>query len=181
MSAKYDLPQISTLAGRKIFFDANVLIYLFWPTGSQQWENRYSSAYGSLLTQGNELVVDYLVISETINVAIRAEYKKHLLANTLTEQDLPFKNFRNSPNGQSVVNDVYLIVKHSILEMFTVVEKDYTRAEVESFLIYDTLDFNDKGVLAICKENDFVLLTNDKDFKTSEIDILTANSILLQS
>ncbi|HCZ36712.1 MAG TPA: twitching motility protein PilT [Cytophagales bacterium] len=181
MPAKYDLPQISSLTGRKIFFDANVLIYLFWPTGSQHWENRYSNAYGNLLTQGNELVVDHLVISETINVAIRAEYRKHLLANTLTEQVLPFKTFRNSAEGQSVVNDVYLIVKHSILDLFTIVEKNFTKADIESFLTYDTLDFNDKGILAICKENDFVLLTNDKDFNTTEIDILTANSILLQS
>lgn len=115
---KYPLPQIASLANRKIFFDANVLIYLFWPTGSQNWETRYASVYGSLLTQGNELIVDYLVISETINVAIRAEYTKHLLANNLTKQALSFKDFRNSANGQSAVNDVFLIVKHSILDFF---------------------------------------------------------------
>ncbi len=181
MPSKYSLQQVASLTDRKIFFDANVLIYLFWPTGSQQWENRYSSAYGNLLTQGNELVVDYLVISETINVAIRAEYKKHLLANGLTEQTLSFKNFRNSAEGQSAVNDVYLIVKHSILDLFNVAEKNFALSEIESFLIYDTLDFNDKGILAICKENNFVLLTNDKDFNTAEIDILTSNPILLNS
>ncbi len=181
MPAKYNLPQIKSLAGRKIFFDANVLIYLFWPTGSHQWETFYASAYGNLITQGNELVVDYLSISETINVAIRSEYKKHLLQNALTEQALPFKTFRNSPDGQSALNDIFLIVKHSIIDMFTVVEKSFSKAEIESFLIYDSLDFNDKGILAICKENNFVLLTNDRDFNTTEVDILTANSILLNS
>ena len=74
---KYSTHNISAVTDRKIFFDANVLLYIFWPSGSFNWENNYSTAYSILLRQGNELVVDFIVISEVINRAIRLEYEKH--------------------------------------------------------------------------------------------------------
>jgi predicted nucleic acid-binding protein len=177
MPSKFNLRQIASLAGRAIFFDANVLIYLFWPTGSPIWEERYASVYGALISQKNTLLVDYLVVSEVINVALRVEYKKYLLTTPL----ISFKDYRNSPDGQSAVNDIYLIVKHSILEMFDTVEKTFSKGEMENFLLYDNLDFNDKAIVSTCKLNNFVLITNDKDFITSEIDILTGNPLLLRS
>ena len=57
MAARYALQNITDLQNRKVFFDANVLIYIFWPTGSYRWETDYSSAFGSLLRTNNELVV----------------------------------------------------------------------------------------------------------------------------
>ncbi len=179
MPTKYSAVQINAVADRKIFFDANVLIYLFWPTGSQNWEATYSKIYGSLITQKNELLVDYLVVAETINVALRTEYRKHLLNNSLSEKTFSYKDFRNSSDGESAVNDIYLIVKHSVLDMFSVVGKNFSLGDMISFLSYDTLDFNDKAIQFICKENDYLLLTNDRDFVSTEIDILTANPILL--
>ena len=40
-------------------------------------------------------------------------------------------------------------------------------------------DFNDQVITEICKNNGFTLITNDSDFKTQDIPILTANSKLL--
>ena len=40
-------------------------------------------------------------------------------------------------------------------------------------------DFNDQVITEICKNNGFTLITNDGDFKTQEIPILTANAKLL--
>ena len=39
--------------------------------------------------------------------------------------------------------------------------------------------FNDQVITEICKNNGFTLITNDGDFKTQEISILTANAKLL--
>ena len=40
-------------------------------------------------------------------------------------------------------------------------------------------DFNDQVITELCKNNGFTLITNDSDFKTQDIPILTANSNLL--
>jgi hypothetical protein len=66
MATKYRLQDVSQLQNRGIFVDANVLIYLFWPTGSLTWEQNYARVFGNLLRQGNSLFVDFSVISEIV-------------------------------------------------------------------------------------------------------------------
>lgn len=172
MAVKYRLQDIPLLQGRDIFVDANVLIYLFWPTGSYRLENAYAKAVSTLLKQKNRLCIDLFVISEVINSAIREEKKK-------AQPDLGFKEFRNSSEGVSALEDIHTIVRDGIFSQFSFLGKSFTKEEVNGFLIVDTLDFVDKCILAVCRENNCVLLTNDKDFKSSDIDILTANPNLL--
>ena len=42
-----------------------------------------------------------------------------------------------------------------------------------------TYDFNDLVFREICKDNDFILVTNDYDFCTTGINILTANTKII--
>jgi predicted nucleic acid-binding protein len=168
MTTKYSLSDVSHLIDRDIFVDANVLIYLFWSTGSIRWEIDYATAYSSLLKQGNTLYIDFLVISEVINQMLRIEYKKK-------QSSVSFKQFRDSPDGQQVLSNIYLIVETQILNQFNVIDKSFSKNDIQSFLKIDSLDFIDKGILNICQDNNFVLLTNDKDFKNANIDLLTCN------
>jgi len=179
MAANYRLQDFSQLAGRDVFVDAMVLIYLFWPTGQHNFEQNYAWVFRNLLRQGNNLIVDFLMISEIVNRVIKSEYEKHLLANSLTKAQLKYKDFRNSHDGQDALNDIYLIVKNDILNHFRVIGKAFERQDIESFLIVDELDFVDKATVSICAENNMVLLTNDKDFKNSGLDILTGNPHIL--
>jgi len=41
--------------------------------------------------------------------------------------------------------------------------------------IINNLDFSDKAIVKICDKNQFVLLTNDLDFKNENIDILSCH------
>lgn len=180
MAAKYSLQSISDLEDRKIFFDANVLIYIFWPSGAYKWEQLYSSAFGRLLNQKNELMVDFIVISEIVNRAHRLEYDKYLAATNISRSEYSYKQYRNSDDGQEALSDIYLIVETNILSNFTIVGKSFTKADIQSFLTVELLDFADKGILMTCKENACVLLTNDVDFKAADIDILSLNPAILK-
>lgn len=181
MATKYSTQNIPAVIDRKVFFDANILIYIFWPSGSQYWENIYSATYARLVRQGNEMLVDFIVISEIVNRAIRLEYDKFLIANTLTRSNISFKKYRNSADGHTALTDIYLMVKTDILNSFTVVGKSFTKQEINSFLTVDTLDFGDKAILLTCQENECILITNDVDYKTSNIDILTSNQSILNN
>lgn len=174
MAAKYDVQNIAQLQGRDVFLDANILIYLFWPTGSVSWENTYASAFGRLLRQQNKLCVDFLVISEVVNRAIKSEHVK-------LQPALKFKQFRDSQEGKDALNDIYKVVENNIINKFHFIGKAFSKDEVTQFLNVDTLDFFDKAILNVCKENNCVLLTNDKDFKIADIDILTANPVILRN
>lgn len=181
MATKYSTQNISELQDRKVFFDANVLIYIFWPSGAYTWEGSYSQVFSRLLRQSNELCVDFIVISEIINRTHRLEYDKYLRANTISKNELTYKQYRNNAEGQSSLSDIYLMVETNILDTFTIIGKSFSKTEIQSFLTFDPLDFGDKGILLTCQENSCVLLTNDVDFKTSNIDILTANLAILRN
>ena len=172
MATKYRLQDVAQLNGRDVFLDANVLIYLFWPTGQHSFEQNYARVFSNLLRQGNNLFIDFLMISEVINRILRIEHKKINPAQN-------FKDFRNSQDGKNALNDIYITVKNDILKRFNVVGKVFDSQDIENFLIVDELDFVDKATVVLCKENALVLLTNDKDFKNVDLDILTGNPHIL--
>ena len=173
MGAKYRLQDVSQLNGRNIFFDANVLIYLFWPTGQHSFEQNYARVFRNLLRQGNNLFVDFLVTSEVINRILRNEHQR-------INPSQKFKDFRNSEDGKDALDDIYIIVKNDILARFNVVGKAFNSQEIESLLSVDELDFVDKATVTLCEENNFVLLTNDKDFRDCGLDMLTGNPHILK-
>ena len=173
MGAKYRLQDVSQLNGRNIFFDANVLIYLFWPTGQHSFEQNYARVFRNLLRQGNNLFVDFLVTSEVINRILRNEHQR-------INPSQKLKDFRNSEDGKDALDDIYIIVKNDILARFNVVGKAFNSQEIESLLSVDELDFVDKATVTLCEENNFVLLTNDKDFKDCGLDMLTGNPHILK-
>ena len=174
MAARFDYCDLKTLQERSFFFDANILIYLFWPSASR-WEADYSQIYGRLLKQKNILFVDFLVISEVINRAHRIEYDKCLKTKVLTKNDLSYKTYRDSPDGQQAMSDIYLIIESNVISHFHIVGKKFSKNDIISYLSVNNLDFTDKAIVDICKENDLVLLTNDRDFKNVDLDILTSN------
>jgi len=172
MADRYKLGDIPKLSDRKFFVDANVLIHLFWSTGNMRWETEYATVYSSLL-KSNKLFVDFLVIAEVINKMLKTEYEKKYKA-------IKYKQFRDSANGQQVLSDIYLIVENQILTNFNVVGNSFSKSDILDFLTIDAFDFLDKGILKTCQDNDFVLLTNDRDFKNANIDILTCNPYILK-
>lgn len=175
MAKRYDIKRIAEIENREIFVDANVLMYWNWSgtgTDSMQYEIEYSSVYMALIKQKNKLFVDFLVISEVVNRVLRIEHKKQ-------QSEQNFKQFRESEHGKATLLDIYSIIESRILDNFGIAGKSFSKDDIKNYLTVDSLDFMDKGVLAICKENNFVLLTNDKDYKSSGIDILTCNRKIL--
>ncbi len=181
MKKRYSSNDISLIGNRQIFFDANVLLYIFWPTGQYSWEQRYSAIFGQLIKQNNELVTDFIVLSETLNRVVRIEHQKHINERGLKITDCKFKEFRDSKAGKEALHDIYNIIKTKVLTNFSIRGKNFQKTDIETFLSVDSLDFSDKAILSLCKENNCVLLTNDKDFTESDIEILTSNPALLRN
>ncbi|MBP9742522.1 MAG: type II toxin-antitoxin system VapC family toxin [Burkholderiales bacterium] len=184
MGQRYNEVKIGELENRVIFFDANILIYLFWTSGGKkqkEFEDKYATIFLKLLNQKNKLVVDFMIISEMVNRTIKMEYEKYLENRKLTKKECSYKRYRNSLDGKNILADIYQIVGAKIIRNFEFIGKAFTRIDVQNFLAVDQLDFNDKGIVQICQEFNCVLLTNDGDFAAANIDILTANNKLYTS
>lgn len=174
MPERLKIHETDKIAGRTIFFDANVFLYIFWPTGSKKNEVDYSRLYKNCIQQKIPIAMDFTVLSEVINRAIRIEYTLYLNKNGLSTNNLPFKKYRDCQDGIQAQNDIYDIVK-GILHHFLVCGKEYSKEDVLSFMTVDTLDFNDKGIVSLCSHKGYVLATNDHDFSGQNIAIISAN------
>lgn len=174
MPERLQIHEINKLAGRTVFFDANVFLDIFWPTGRNRNAVLYSRLYKNCIQQKIPIAIDFIVLSEVINRAFRIEYTKTLKTKGLSTDTYSFKQYRDSPDGMQTQNDIYEIVKKS-LAFFTVCGKEYSKKDVLSFMTVDNLDFNDKGIASLCSLNGFVLATNDHDFSQQDITIISAN------
>lgn len=173
MRMRYTASNIPSLKERSVFFDANSLIYIYWPTSPDTEEaTDYGSIMASLIKNNATLVVNEIVLSEVINRVLRFEFFK---------SDFPeehFKEFRDSEEGKSVQNDIYEIIRNRILTRFKITSESFSKEELNSLLIVTKLDYNDKLIELCCKKNNMILLTHDSDFSSSDVDILSANSKL---
>jgi hypothetical protein len=139
---------------------------------SSYWKQKYMDAFNRLSCQKNNLFIDFMIISEIINRMLRFEHQN-------LQPFSDYKDFRNSKDGKNASFDVFKIIKNDILPRFSIVGKIFDKQEIEKLLIVDDLDFVDKSIVEICKENSLILFTNDKDFKYADIDILTGNPNIL--
>lgn len=182
MANRYSLKSIQTLPAKPVFFDANILLYIFWPTGYYpSWIKSYQKAFNEILKSKREMTVNFIVISEIINRAIRIEYDKYLNKNRIPKEQLAYKKYRDSSDGENVLQDIYNIVKNKILSNFNVIDKTFTKSDIVSFLNVTPLDFSDKAIGSICENSDCILLTNDSDYSCLDIDILSSNPKILKS
>lgn len=170
MRMRYTASNIPILKNRTVFFDANSLIYIFWPTTpDSKAANDYGSILATLMKNNVNLAINEIVLSEIINRVLRTEFNK---TNLPKEK---FKDFRDSAEGKSVQEDIYKIIKNRILNIFQITNESFSREDFSSMLTTSKLDFNDKLIELLCKKKNMLLLTHDFDFASSDVDILSAN------
>lgn len=172
---RYSESDIPGIANRSLFFDANILIYLYFTHTRQDLQQIYSRVFKRLLNTKNiTFALDFVVLSEVINIALKEEYK---LAQG--NSSLKYKEFRDSQDGINALKDIHSILEDMILPRFSIAGKTYDKASLSSLLVENGLDFNDKHICKLCDENNFILFTHDGDFKSSDIEILSMNRFLL--
>lgn len=185
MNTRSSLDNISSIQNRKIFFDANILIYIFWPTHQHPYEEKYSNYFSHVLKNKVNLncsfSTDFIVISEICNRIIKIEYDNYLKNVNLSKENLPFKTFRNKKEGKDTLKEIYSIIKNKILRNFTIIGKAFLKEDIEKCLCFDSLDFCDRAISQLCRENNCILLTNDIDFASTDLDIISSNPRILSN
>lgn len=170
MAKRYKQSDIPNFSCRIVFFDANIIIYLFWPVYSKRnWAQKYASIFGKLLANKNKLAVNSFVLSEVINRILRIEWE------TKTNKTCDFKSFRDTKDGRQIQNDIFAIIVDKVLSSFSVIDRRLTADDIKKFLTVDALDFTDKIICDVCRTHNMILLTNDADFTNADVDILSAN------
>lgn len=160
----------------RLFLDTNIWLSIYGPVAFQRKRSAiYSRALRDIRQAGSAIFIDVLVLSEFINAYSRMEF------NQCTPRSSSFKAFRSSPDFQVIALDIAKTAER-IVKQCRRCETDFMTADIESVLTefgQGQSDFNDQMIAGICIPANFKLITDDRDFRTAGVDILTANDRLL--
>lgn len=166
-----------------LLFDTNVWIMLY-DLGRPVPDYRcgvYSEAFEKAQRHKCQLVIDPIIVSELVNVYLNNEMKVY----NRMHPEYPIKrvkDFRKTAEYPSVVKVITITVKKimkqcQLLPPVFELEK-ILNCGIERFGQH-CLDFNDSLIVELCKKNRLTLVTDDGDFRNTDIEILTANPYLL--
>ncbi len=160
----------------QLFLDANIWLYLYGPQKPRYyWERIYSNVFKRIKNAKSQIYIDVLVVSEFINTYARRKWK------LVAPRFKYFKNFRNSHHFKPVAKDITADAKR-VMQHCLQIESGFKTLKIDDLLddyAKGDSDYNDQVITELCKNNGFTLITDDRDFKTQEIQILTANRYLL--
>lgn len=180
MPLRIRLNKLADIEKRKIFFDTNIWMYLYCDIANHNRKITfaYSNAFKKILVSKHSISTDITVMSEFINTYSRIAFGNY--KNNINNSDLKYKEYRKTNHYKETITNVYNIIKNKILK-FAGFEN--LRYDNDSFLnLLDVnnieIDFNDLHIANLCKKNNMYLLTNDRDFKNTGIDIISNNNNL---
>ena len=174
----YSIENYTFTSKDRLFFDANIWIYLYFPSTSNDWKVRvYSYAYERIRKAQGRIYLDVLVLSEFINRVARIHFE-------LVKDSRNFKNFKEF-RGDSLFQETAKEISGSVrtfLKGCERIDSLFPTVDMERIVTdYETAtsDFNDLMIAEICRANQLTLITHDADFQNRNIPILTANRRLL--
>lgn len=163
----------------KLFLDANVWLFIYGTQyrASDQRAGVYSAAFKRMLECRCRIFIDAIILSEFVNVLSRLAYKS--LPDSKRPQD--FKTFRRSSAFKTVANSISDACRR-IVKSCTRVESGFTSVDIDALLVGfegGKADFNDQILTQLCIRQGLTLVTDDGDFRGSELKIITGNRRLL--
>lgn len=185
MAKRIRLRDINAMSNAKIFFDANVWIFICGNTGPSDHYStnriRYSEAYKNILKSNNTIVTDIMVLSEFINRYLRLSYNLYKEENNKPKNYEYKKDYRKTADYKNALKEVFYIVKTKIIakSKSQICNEQYTQKSLTALMDADNreMDFNDAHIAHICKENNMYLLTKAGDFKNADMNIISSNYI----
>lgn len=160
----------------KLFVDANVWLFVYGP--QRPGDARvavYSQALAKILSARSRIYIDVLIVSEFINTYARLQW--NIKGKPRTE----FKRFRKSADFKPLAQDIAADVKR-VLSHCERIEDGFEALDIDGLISEfadGNSDFNDQVIVTLCKARALTLITDDSDFGTHGIQVVTANRRLL--
>jgi predicted nucleic acid-binding protein len=179
MAVTYDLYRKSYPRDKRLFVDTNVFIFVFFVAWYKEndYTQSYVDAYEYLRGKGYHFYSNYDVITEVINVIMNKAWRQARYDRLFVYEE--FKLYRDSEEGQRILNLTLNKVQKDILTHIDIMDKTFSLQDIKDMVVNDGLDPTDKAIHAVCKKYAVTLFADDKDFRFTQLDILTRNRLIL--
>ena len=164
----------------RLFFDTNVWFFIHGPQ-SHSGERRqrvYSNAFRDIISHGSKIYIDVLVLAEFVNRMARFYFDLWCEENHLTPE---YKEFRSMDEFRPVASEIEKAAQMILIDS-TPIETGFSHLDISTLLKTfekSQQDFNDLVIVNVCQTNHLTLVTDDSDFRSANIQILTSNNRLL--
>lgn len=163
----------------RLLLDTNIWLFLFGPqyNPSDTRVVTYSAAWKKILDERCKIFIDVLILSEFVNASARYFY------NTLPPSQKPrdFKTFRKSAQFKPIAKGIAADCRR-ILNFCARIDSGFAALDTTGLLNdfeSGKMDINDQLLLRLCAAKNFILVTDDADFKGRSVKLLTCNRALL--
>ncbi len=178
MSHYWKIDSLLSLKNKKILLDANIWIYIFCEIGESStfYVNKYSKGFFILLKSKNKIYTDLTILSEFINRYLRIAFFNYKKREKLGAFDYK-KDYRRTTDYEEAWTTVCDIVRNKILSKSKIVNSEYDLSSIKKLLRKDQFgtDFNDNHIVNLCENENMFLMTNDADFKNTNLNVITEN------
>lgn len=177
----FDIEKYSPAEGERFLFDTNIWMYIFCPIGNYKKHivGQYSSFLKKVIGTKAEIIINLLILSEFINSYLRLEFEIFKMRNP----DAEFKrDFRKNSSYKRITHDISSAVKN-ILKISKGVDDKFSSIDIGSIISEfekQNLDFNDLYYQGFCQIEKVKIVTNDKDFRHADNEIITGNPKILE-
>lgn len=176
----HDLASYAFVSGEQILVDTNIWLYLFPAPGNpnQPFAQQYSTAFSKLVRAQAQPVLDPMVLSEYLNRYCRIEWE----GNYKPRYHI-FKQFRQSGDFHSVASSAQIFAGRILncCHIHSVSSDELDLNQALTDFVSGQSDFNDALLVDLCKKRNMKLMTNDSDFQSGGIEVLTTNPRLLRA
>lgn len=156
------------------FFDTNIWILLFGTIANTQKKEQklYSNLFEEILIKEKSIYITTLVISEFTNVLLRKDYKEWIHQNSPVNYDYK-KDFVGTDYYKNSITTIKILINKIInLPNIIKVSDSLNSLDFESILnSFEKIDFNDSVFIELCKKNNYIIVSNDKDMLIASDDL----------
>ncbi len=175
----YDLKTYPFSAGEKILIDSNIWLYLYPPPSNSRnaFAANYSKGLAALIRAGAIPVIDPMILSEYLNRYCHLEWEVNF-----SLQYPKYKEFRNSIDFFAMASGAATLASGMLrnCKLHPLPTDHFNLKQAIIDFGSGQIDFNDAVLTDICRLQKLKQLTNDADFKTGDIEVITSNHKLLK-
>lgn len=147
-----------------IFIDTNVWLYIFYP--GADGDHGYNDIFQKIIDSGANLFISEQILSEYVNRIVRGEFQRFIDNQRSHGNNAHIdykKHFRPTGDYSKAYKLALDSVNEDILSIATLVS--ISHEDISKWCMgYEMLDFNDNVYLNLSLENEFYILTHDRDF-----------------
>lgn len=152
-----------------VMVDTNIWLSLFGPESIAHDDHGYGDIFYNLLDSNVHLYVNYSIISEYVNVAIRASYRSYLKSINKNSKQFDFKvHYRPTKDFKEHHSIAIRTVQQEIMQNASLIDtpsESGSKALGLAVLNAQILDFNDLIIIQDSLQHNFKILTQDADYQ----------------